>query len=261
LPQPHDRVEAQPHDRVGPRDDREEEYSDETQTAHLFRINEQAGAVVNHHMCNNMVFDLSYQTDLTGDMFSQPSLLMHQNVSIDGAVTEEDYAYYQVCVARVEGVLDIRIELTSVQGDADLYISTENPKPDKAHSTWISADPGDDKIDLRTDLDDYVTALAKSSYSQGQTLFLGVFGRTPASFSIRVLVSDHATPAPGQRLRGNGKSLAEVMRERRKAKRREKKRREKYVRPPNLIPRGTNQHPKKDVLQEVLQEQQKREVR
>jgi hypothetical protein len=254
--------QTDPSDREYHTANRNQEYHDA-----LFKIEQNTDSTSRALVCNNMFFDLSYESGNHGGSFSpqlnNPStVLLMQNVSIQGFVRENEWVYFQVCIARLKEVLSIRIELTSMEGDADLYMSADNPHPDKTHSTWISTDLGNDKVTLRTDLEDYVSALAKNPDTSGQTLYLGVFGRSASSFTVRVLVTDFEGPSaassPG--LRGSAGGFRELMRERRRRKRgkkekQQKAKKKKFIHPSLPKPKGTkNAHAakqKKDNKREV----------
>lgn len=131
-----------------------------------------------------------------------PRLLRH-NVTLSGAVLEEAYDYYQVCVARHEHAHRVTLRLHVADGsDADLYVSASIRKPTFAHCTWISADAGDDEISLPTHHPDWPT--------DSNTLFVGVRGRDPgraARYTLGVTLEpwvprSHAPPGGQQRLRG-----------------------------------------------------------
>jgi hypothetical protein len=168
-------------------------------------------------VCNDMAVEISHD-GLIGAQDSIASL--QQNVSIAAFVLEEKYEFFQVCVANPPAgrVHSIFFEVVSLDGDADLYISTENEHPGKVSATWISADTGTDRITLRTNMDDYVAAREKLAHGTGLTLFIGVYGRAANAptqgfsntlrrirFSIHIEISPYETQPPRGLLRGKYK--------------------------------------------------------
>ena len=184
------------------------------------------------YMCNRMSMELPAGVGpsvlalaaLGGPMLdpagaSAPSATLQQNVSVAGHVREEQYAYYQVCLAHHTHEHVVSFEVVCSHGDADLYISTEDEHPALDRATWISADKGDDRITLHTDMPEFAQA-ARLGSAGSQVLYVAVYGRTEANFAITVLVRD-AAPKPIRRrprsLRGNKHQFV-----RHQAKRRQK---------------------------------------
>lgn len=142
------------------------------------------------------------------------SIPLAQNVTIAGQVAEGKYAYYQACITLHEHTHNVHFDLLCVPGpavegdelghgvpavgDADLYISTEEPQPHVDSATWISADKGDDRITLRTDLPEFRERAAADRGRGAQMLYVSVYGRSEGTthFKISVLVTDVPLPKP-----------------------------------------------------------------
>jgi hypothetical protein len=56
-----------------------------------------------------------------------------------GAVGEEAYHHYQICVVRHDHPHELSIALRTLNkgGDADLYLSTTRVRPTASSSTWV----------------------------------------------------------------------------------------------------------------------------
>jgi hypothetical protein len=160
------------------------------------------------YMCNRMSMELPIGTEASvlslaalggavGGGAPQPSATLQQNVSVRGHVALEQYQYYQVCLAHHTHEHEVSFEVACKRGDADLYISTEEARPAVDRATWISADRGDDRITLHTGMEEFARA-ARLGSAGSQVLYVAVYGRTEADFSITVLVRD-AMPKPQRR--------------------------------------------------------------
>ena len=159
------------------------------------------------YICNRMSMELPVGTEASVLSLAAlggaaggaplPAATLQQNVSVRGHVALEQYQYYQVCLARHTHEHEVSFEVACERGDADLYISTEEARPAVDRATWISADRGDDRITLHTGMEEFARA-ARLGSAGSQVLYVAVYGRTEADFSITVLVRD-AAPKPQRR--------------------------------------------------------------
>jgi hypothetical protein len=115
-----------------------------------------------------------------------------ENATVVGAVPLGGYHYYQVCVAlhpthqhRVEFALDVLPPdaASGRRANADLYIATDSAAPTVERATWISADPGSDRIAVGTHLDEF-RAAPKTQSGRGVVLHVGVFGRDATRWGL-----------------------------------------------------------------------------
>lgn len=153
------------------------------------------------NFCDDVEFDVDWYNHLSGagSPIKKSPTMIHENISVSGIVPLEEYHYYQICLAshpthyhRIEVNLACNVEeevgkhvaVPSLFYNADLYLSVDNPHPTLEHSTWISADVGNDKIAISTYLEDFVRAPSTPS-GRGKVLFLGVFGRDARVHGVR----------------------------------------------------------------------------
>jgi len=120
---------------------------------------------------------------------------IRSSAEILGMVHEGDYQYFQICVARHKHHHNIEIDLKCKKGDANLYISKSTPHPHIDDCTWLAAKIGDDFIKIPTYVEDYQKDKTKN-------VFIGVFGRTDASFALTVNIKDINDKEVRKRFRG-----------------------------------------------------------
>ena len=146
----------------------------------LHRARRSAPVQTNNYTCNLLRFDEDITVGNEGpgildpresSQFSSnlPHQLLQNNVTLRGAVKENHYDFYQVCLHPVDDVLRVSVLLVPVSGDPDLYVSTHNARPTLATSDFISARLRDDIITFRTDHTDVRKDV--------QTIYISVFGR------------------------------------------------------------------------------------
>lgn len=104
------------------------------------------------------------------------------NVTVTGAVGEEAYHHYQICVVRHDHPHELSIALRTLNkgGDADLYLSTTRVRPTASSSTWISASIGDDVVSIASNNPDWGPA--------DSVMYIGVLGRTASLYNLTVNV-------------------------------------------------------------------------
>ncbi|ETW00586.1 hypothetical protein H310_07162 [Aphanomyces invadans] len=113
-------------------------------------------------------------------------LLPH--MAFNNTVLEDEYMFYQVCIARHEHQHVVHINLTSITGDANMYLSADNPLPQRGKSSWIAQNPGNDHVALPTYLPDF------PRHAKHMALYIGVFGYGPGESRYNLTVSIHDLP-------------------------------------------------------------------
>ncbi|KAF0687228.1 Aste57867_20990 [Aphanomyces stellatus] len=113
---------------------------------------------------------------------------VHPNRTFHNHVAEDDYMFYQVCIARHPHEHVVHINLTSITGDANMYLSTDNPMPERGHAAWIAQHPGDDHVALPTYLPEFPRR------AKHMALYIGVFGYGPGPSEFNLTVSIHDLP-------------------------------------------------------------------
>lgn len=68
---------------------------------------------------------------------------------------ESGASVYYVFDVKQEDSLSIELQITQARGDADIYVSTTDPKPTSKTAEWFSTDYGDDYIHITTDDPNY----------------------------------------------------------------------------------------------------------
>lgn len=119
------------------------------------------------------------------------------NHTLSGAVSEDEYHFYHLCIVRHEHEHQINVNLTVEkvtaggrwrsfhQPDANLYMSSEELHPRVGHSTWIAQHVGDDFVKLYT----YLDGFPRQSDSRSIPLHIGVRGVSSARTTYNLTVS------------------------------------------------------------------------
>ncbi|CAK4080572.1 unnamed protein product [Aphanomyces euteiches] len=110
------------------------------------------------------------------------------HVAFNNTVLEDDYMYYQVCIARHEHEHMVHVNLTNLSGEANMYLSTEDPLPQRGRAAWIAQHPGNDSIALPTYLPEF------PRQAKHMALYIGVFGYGPGPSEFNLTVSIHDLP-------------------------------------------------------------------
>ncbi|RHY92012.1 hypothetical protein DYB37_002191 [Aphanomyces astaci] len=113
-------------------------------------------------------------------------LLPH--MAFNNTVLEDEYMFYQVCIARHEHEHIVHVNLTSISGDANMYLATDNPVPRRGQSSWIAQHPGNDHVALPTYLPEFPRE------AKHMALYIGVFGYGPGPSQYNLTVSIHDLP-------------------------------------------------------------------
>jgi hypothetical protein len=122
------------------------------------------------------IFTITYSTGGITDL--------QDGVPTDGFVSAGNYSYYRFYIPSANS--DVQISLTPETGDADMYVSQENPGdpfdlPRRGHSTWMSVDIGDDTISIpHTD----------AHFCSDCSIIIGVYGFQAAEFELVVTTSN-----------------------------------------------------------------------
>lgn len=123
---------------------------------------------------------------------------LRSGVPHHGVVADGEYRRYEMCILSQHGHdHDVRLTLTAVRGDPDLYASTSEPGLALDSADWIAASPGGDALRLSTALPDWGTGR--------RSLFVAVYGRTDAEYTLVAEVTTRTRPPSAtrpQRLRG-----------------------------------------------------------
>jgi hypothetical protein len=108
------------------------------------------------------------------------------NMTFNNIVSENDYVFYQVCIARHQHEHVVHVNLSSISGDANMFLSADNPVPQRGRASWIAQHPGDDHIVLPTYLPEFPRHVAH------MPLYIGVFGNGPgvSEFNLTVAIRD-----------------------------------------------------------------------
>lgn len=121
-----------------------------------------------------------------------------------GFVADGEYRRYEMCILSRHGhEHDVHLMLTADSGDPDLYASTSEPGVALDSADWIAASPGSDALRLSTALPDW---------GEGRrALFVAVYGRTDAEYTLTAEVGARRGPPTGtrppqRRLRGPRRS-------------------------------------------------------
>jgi hypothetical protein len=110
------------------------------------------------------------------------------NTSMNGTVKEDEYHFYHICIVRHEHEHRIDVDLKCIDGNANLYMSSEEKYPRMGHSSWISQHFGDDHVKLFTYLDGFPRKYEDKN--RAISLHIGVFGYTKAQYNLTVSVTD-----------------------------------------------------------------------
>jgi len=148
------------------------------------------------HTCDDMYYEMSGLQTIQSNPYES---LSHED-SVRGSVTAGGYTYYSVCVAQHKTHHhNIKITLHSLNGDADMYMSSHINLPKSDHHTWNSAkSSAEEHITLRTNLFDWDQT--------SKFLFIGVrgsprFGTTEYIIQVEVVSGDARKRR--ERLRGS----------------------------------------------------------
>lgn len=110
--------------------------------------------------------------------------ILRPGISIHGTVEQDKYQYYQFCVARHVHEHQVLLKLTCLSGDANLYVSTEETRPQIGTSNWIAQKVGSDQLRLFTYLPEFPRD------SNAIAVYIGVFGRTSSEFNLTAEILD-----------------------------------------------------------------------
>ncbi|EQC42550.1 hypothetical protein SDRG_00280 [Saprolegnia diclina VS20] len=108
------------------------------------------------------------------------------NMTFNSSVLEDAYAFYQVCIARHTHEHAIEVDVVAVTGDTTLFLSAENPLPQRGHSSWIAQQRGNDHVSLPTYLPEFPRDGPRMA------LYIGVLGAAPgvSNFTLTVAIKD-----------------------------------------------------------------------
>eukprot|EP00761_Pharyngomonas_kirbyi_P007012 gb/GECH01007021.1/.p1 GENE.gb/GECH01007021.1/~~gb/GECH01007021.1/.p1 ORF type:complete len:2648 (+),score=561.77 gb/GECH01007021.1/:1-7944(+) len=102
----------------------------------------------------------------------QDRITLQEGIPLLGGVDQSDYIFMQFPM--VDNSSDIEISVSSISGDADVYVST-SPDPVRSNATWSSRNYGDELIYISADDPDYMG---------DTTYYLGVYAASDSIFSI-----------------------------------------------------------------------------
>lgn len=112
--------------------------------------------------------------------FENTILQLQAGVAVTDHVFEREYDYFSFFMPTGDQIL--KITLTPVSGDPDVYISTKTRYPSSTNSTWKSFRYGADAIDINTATD--ANACSHCTY------YIAVVGMTEATYSLVVSLQD-----------------------------------------------------------------------
>jgi hypothetical protein len=129
-----------------------------------------------------------YVTDFNGDiaqfgiqyMLSSQIAQLHENIPITDSLEQQTYKYYFFALHDIH--TDVKIALTAINGDPDLYVSiNENSNPTKQDRDVESTNYGSDSLTLNkeslmTICDQYSGATC--------TIYIGVYAYESSRFSL-----------------------------------------------------------------------------
>ena len=108
------------------------------------------------------------------DSSSQYSFELEPGKRVADEVLEQSYVYYKIMVRQRN--VSLKIELTAIVGDPDMYVCNRYANPQQTQHSWRSAGVGDDTVLIRPD-----DPLFYPGY-----FFIGIFGAKEARFTILV---------------------------------------------------------------------------
>ncbi|OQS00486.1 hypothetical protein THRCLA_05947 [Thraustotheca clavata] len=114
--------------------------------------------------------------------------LLLPNMTFNSTVAFEKYVYYQVCIARHHHQHTIEVDLISITGDTNMYLSPEFPLPQRGKAAWIAQRPGNDHVSLPTYLPEFPRE------GQQMALYIGILGITPGISIFTLIVSIQDLP-------------------------------------------------------------------
>ena len=88
---------------------------------------------------------------LSMQVSSSSATMLAPGIPQAGAINAGAYEYYTFAVPMAPAV--VYFTITSMSGDADLYVSTTNPKPSFSDSTWKAFSIGSVAVTIRSDKD------------------------------------------------------------------------------------------------------------
>ncbi|OQR94434.1 hypothetical protein ACHHYP_01282 [Achlya hypogyna] len=126
---------------------------------------------------------------LTADVGLEPKVggsRLLPNMTFNNSVAQDAYVYYQLCIARHNHEHAIEVDLVSITGDTNMYLSPETPLPQRGRAAWIAQRPGNDHVSLPTYLPEF------PRHGQRVALYIGVLGTAPgdSNFTLTVSIRD-----------------------------------------------------------------------